>query len=160
MLRILPSKDRETVEARYGAQRAEVMDSTYMRLRACPKLLRQGLISPLQMISRELFHIFFLHASLGLGWSPFGSHPKSSMKLPLTWIEWKKVNNPNLPEACRCQPPGEVVYKSEWPCLVDDKIHFCWSQEWFDSVYSLPPFKVWLMLKTLTYIFNIVKCYQ
>ena len=38
-----------------------------MRLRVCPKLLRQGLISPLQMISRELFHIFFLHAALGLG---------------------------------------------------------------------------------------------
>ena len=55
------------MEARYGAQRAEVTDSTYMRLRVCPKLLRQGLFSPLQMISRELFHIFYLHAFLGLG---------------------------------------------------------------------------------------------
>ena len=41
--------------------------TTYMRLSVCPKLLTQGLFSPLQMISRELFHIFFLHAFPSLG---------------------------------------------------------------------------------------------
>ena len=68
MLHVIQSKDPEPVGARYGAQRVEGGDPIYTRPRVCPKLLRQGLFSPLQMITRELFHVpFFWHPFLGLG---------------------------------------------------------------------------------------------
>lgn len=57
MLHIIPSKNPEPVEARYGAQRAENGDSISMGPRVCPKSLRQGFFSPPKMISRELHHV-------------------------------------------------------------------------------------------------------
>lgn len=65
MLRILPSKDRNSGKQGMGL-RGPKSQTTYMRPRVCPNSNTRTL-SPLQMISRELFHVFFLHAFPGLG---------------------------------------------------------------------------------------------
>lgn len=51
MLRSIPSKNPEPVEARYRVQRAGGGGSGYTGPSVCPKSLRPGLLSPLKMIS-------------------------------------------------------------------------------------------------------------
>ena len=57
MLRILPSKDRETVEARYGAQRAQVTDYLHEAESVSQTLNTRTLFSSANDLKRIISHL-------------------------------------------------------------------------------------------------------